>query len=203
MRAMVERTTSGRWTYAFVVISPAMTASPVVTSVSQATRDEGSSASRASSTASEMASATLSGWPSVTDSDVKRMRSCTAVPHWGSERKKKGPTPCCRALGPSRTVVVKENDSPSAGQPVVEIGRIAHHVRESAFELVSRLLGRQRSKRGRGGELRVGGGDAAHDALHERHRARRDAHLPDAESEQRERHQGLRGHLAAHGHFDV
>src|SRR5215218_10723720 len=91
MRAIVERTTSGRWTYAFVVISPAITARPVVTSVSQATREAGSSASKASRTASEIASATLSGCPSVTDSDVKRQRSYTAVPHWGSERKKRGP----------------------------------------------------------------------------------------------------------------
>ena len=41
-------------------------------SVSQATRPVGSSASTASSTASETWSATLSGWPSVTDSEVKR-----------------------------------------------------------------------------------------------------------------------------------
>ena len=41
MRAIVSRTMSGRWTYAVVVISPAMTARPVVTSVSQATRAGG------------------------------------------------------------------------------------------------------------------------------------------------------------------
>src|SRR5215218_6864577 len=57
-----------------------MTARPVVTSVSQATRDAGSSLRRQSSTASEIASATLSGWPSVTDSDVKRARSYTGSP---------------------------------------------------------------------------------------------------------------------------
>ena len=57
-----------------VVISPATTASPVVTSVSQATRALGSLAMMASRTASEMASATLSGWPSVTDSEVKSTR---------------------------------------------------------------------------------------------------------------------------------
>src|SRR5258706_16234690 len=55
-----------------------MTARPVVTRVSQATRATGSFSRRQSSTASEMASATLSGCPSVTDSDVKRLRSCTA-----------------------------------------------------------------------------------------------------------------------------
>ena len=59
-------------TYVSVVISPATMTSPVVTSVSQATRPLRSSRSTASRTASETWSATLSGWPSVTDSDVKR-----------------------------------------------------------------------------------------------------------------------------------
>jgi hypothetical protein len=55
-----------------VVISPATITRPVVTSVSQATRLFGSSASMASSTASEIWSASLSGWPSVTDSEENR-----------------------------------------------------------------------------------------------------------------------------------
>src|SRR5690348_17619089 len=49
--------------------------SPVVTRVSQATRPIGSSFRTASRTASEIWSAILSGWPSVTDSEVKRKRS--------------------------------------------------------------------------------------------------------------------------------
>src|SRR5436853_7811518 len=48
-----------------------MTTSPVVISVSHATRPVGSSVSTASRTESEIWSAILSGWPSVTDSDVK------------------------------------------------------------------------------------------------------------------------------------
>ena len=52
------------------MISPATTTSPVVISVSHATRPFASSASTASSTASEIWSAILSGCPSVTDSDV-------------------------------------------------------------------------------------------------------------------------------------
>src|SRR5689334_13759157 len=55
---------------AFVEISPATTHRPVVTSVSHATRLYGSSASAASRTLSLIWSAILSGWPSVTDSDV-------------------------------------------------------------------------------------------------------------------------------------
>src|SRR6188472_2154189 len=58
-------------TYVSVVISPATTTSPVVISVSHATRAAGSSARIASSTESEIWSAILSGWPSVTDSEVK------------------------------------------------------------------------------------------------------------------------------------
>src|SRR3954454_2015039 len=59
-------------TYVSVEISPDTTTRPVFTSVSQATRPVGSSAITASRTPSEIWSATLSGWPSVTDSDVKR-----------------------------------------------------------------------------------------------------------------------------------
>ena len=57
-----------------VVTSPASITSPVVVSVSQATREPGSWASMASSTASEIWSHILSGWPIETDSDVKRER---------------------------------------------------------------------------------------------------------------------------------
>src|SRR3954468_18902713 len=59
-------------TYVVVEISPETTTSPVLTSVSQATRPRGSSRSTASRMPSEIWSATLSGWPSVTDSDVNR-----------------------------------------------------------------------------------------------------------------------------------
>src|SRR3954451_9101464 len=51
-----------------------MMARPVVTSVSHATRPVGSCARMASRIASEIWSAILSGWPSVTDSEVKRWR---------------------------------------------------------------------------------------------------------------------------------
>src|ERR671916_256244 len=72
MRRIVSRATSWMSTYVFVEISPDTTTSPVLTRVSHATRPYGSSASTASSTPSEIWSATLSGWPSVTDSDVNR-----------------------------------------------------------------------------------------------------------------------------------
>ena len=69
MDSTVWRTTSGTFTFTVVVISPATTTMPVVTSVSQATRPLGSSARIVSRMASEIWSAILSGWPSVTDSD--------------------------------------------------------------------------------------------------------------------------------------
>src|SRR4051794_37105998 len=68
----VSRAIRGMSMYVSVVISPATTIIPVVISVSHATRLTGSFASAASRTASEIWSAILSGWPSVTDSDVKR-----------------------------------------------------------------------------------------------------------------------------------
>src|SRR6266516_677117 len=72
MSPIVSRTTFEMSTYVSVEISPATTTSPVVISVSQATRPSGSLPSTASRTESEIWSATLSGWPSVTDSEVKR-----------------------------------------------------------------------------------------------------------------------------------
>src|SRR3989339_602855 len=69
---MVSRTITGKSSWAVVVISPAIMARPVVTRVSQATRANLSWAMMASKIASEIWSATLSGCPSVTDSEVKR-----------------------------------------------------------------------------------------------------------------------------------
>src|SRR5438552_17297937 len=72
MSAIRSRTSLGMSTYVSVEISPATATRPVVISVSQATRPSGSLPSTASRTESEIWSATLSGWPSVTDSEVKR-----------------------------------------------------------------------------------------------------------------------------------
>src|ERR1700722_16488126 len=66
----VLRTMASTSTHALVVTSPATITTPVLTSVSQATRPFGSAARMAPSTASEIWSATLSGWPSERDSEV-------------------------------------------------------------------------------------------------------------------------------------
>ncbi len=79
IRRTTSRTICGISTYASVVTSPATCTRPVVTIVSTATRDVGSCARSASRIASEIWSQTLSGCPSVTDSDVKRRSS--AMPH--------------------------------------------------------------------------------------------------------------------------
>src|SRR5258707_15138281 len=72
MSRTVLRTNASTSTHADVVTSPATTTTPVLISVSQATRPRLSSFRMASRTASEIWSATLSGWPSETDSDVNR-----------------------------------------------------------------------------------------------------------------------------------
>ena len=66
-------------------ISPPSTTRPSLISVSQATRDSASCSSIASSTASEIWSAILSGWPSDTDSEVKTLNSDIDPPRqWGA-----------------------------------------------------------------------------------------------------------------------
>src|SRR5690625_4521157 len=70
MPRMTLRAMSSTSIHASVVISPAMMATPVLTMVSQATRARLSCARMASSMASDRASATLSGCPSETDSEV-------------------------------------------------------------------------------------------------------------------------------------
>src|SRR3954463_1041868 len=72
---MVSRTMLGMSAYAWVVTSPATCTWPVVISVSTATRLRGSCARSASRMPSLIWSAILSGWPSVTDSEVNRRRA--------------------------------------------------------------------------------------------------------------------------------
>src|SRR5689334_3790700 len=72
MRRIVLRAMCWKSTSALVVISPASTTRLFFTSVSAATRERGSWAKIASSTASEIWSATLSGCPSDTDSEVNK-----------------------------------------------------------------------------------------------------------------------------------
>src|SRR5229473_838512 len=72
MPRMVSRIVRWMSRSACVVTSPMTTHSPFVIALSHATRACGSCASMPSSTASETWSHTLSGWPSVTDSEVRR-----------------------------------------------------------------------------------------------------------------------------------
>src|SRR3546814_8021510 len=73
MSRITLRVSASRSIQALVVISPATIATPVLTMVSQATRARLSWARIASSTASEIWSAILSGWTSENDSEVKRV----------------------------------------------------------------------------------------------------------------------------------
>ena len=72
----------GMSTYVLVVTSPATWTCPVVISVSTATLLSGSSLIIESRIASLIWSAILSGWPSVTDSEVnsRRATSCLRPP---------------------------------------------------------------------------------------------------------------------------
>src|SRR5208283_3694033 len=79
MSCTTWRTTGVSSTRAWVVTSPATTTRPVVVSDSHATREPESWASMASSTASEIWSHILSGWPIETDSEVKSERAAIAV----------------------------------------------------------------------------------------------------------------------------
>src|SRR3954467_1484455 len=72
MSRTVSRTTFWNSTYCDVVISPNTSTRPVVVAVSHATRALVSTARMESRMASEIWSHILSGWPSVTDSEVKR-----------------------------------------------------------------------------------------------------------------------------------
>src|SRR5512143_2569842 len=79
MSRTVSRTTAWKSTYVVVVISPRTMTRPVVVAVSQATRASGSSRMIASRMASEIWSHILSGWPSVTDSEVNRYWSASTM----------------------------------------------------------------------------------------------------------------------------
>src|ERR1700716_3400633 len=70
---MTSRTIVGMSAYASVVTSPATWTWPVVISVSTATRLRGSLLSSPSRMESLIASQILSGWPSVTDSEVNNL----------------------------------------------------------------------------------------------------------------------------------
>src|SRR5690349_5183549 len=77
MSRTASRTSAAMSAYPVVVTSPAMWTWPVVMRVSTATRARGSSVSSASRTVSLIRSAILSGWPSVTDSEVNRRSGTT------------------------------------------------------------------------------------------------------------------------------
>src|SRR6185312_2969698 len=82
MPRITLRVSASMSTHALVVISPATMATPVLTSVSQATCACLSCARIASRTASDIWSATLSGWPSETDSEVNRWLLIVALLPW-------------------------------------------------------------------------------------------------------------------------
>src|SRR5687767_7047056 len=188
MRSIVARTICGMCTYVVVVISPATQASPVVTSVSHATRAAGSSVRMASRTASEIWSAILSGCPSVTDSDVNSWRSRTS---YGVREELAGRPES------GRLKLADDIPFPHRGQPAVQERCIAEGRMQTPAKLPLRGDGRSRGQCSLGRFDRDVGADAADEPLHERHGTRRNTELTQPESDERERHQRLRCHLAA------
>ena len=85
-----------------VVTSPATCTWPVVISVSTATRLRGSSVSSASRIESLIWSAILSGWPSVTDSEVNRRRATVLLLRLGRIERVHGRRPSSRRSGRAR-----------------------------------------------------------------------------------------------------
>src|SRR5207344_373008 len=114
----VRRTTVGISMYSDVEISPATITRPVVTSVSQATRHSGSTARIASRTASEILSASLSGWPSVTDSEEKRYARLIAGEHSSGSRRLRRGAGSVRGVATGRAL-----DGEQLGEAVADRGR--------------------------------------------------------------------------------
>src|SRR5919197_1847471 len=181
MSASLPRTFAGMSTQMSVVISPATTTRPVVISVSQATRPFGSSASTASRTVSEIWSATLSGCPSVTDSEVKRKSRTkrrrlldleedvegARVPRAGAPREERAQR--CEVRGP----LLRRGDAAEPDQALDHRVRVLEvHVDEAAVRIG------QSGRRLRALEVRVVGElVAGRLVLGDGGRARRDEHL--------------------------
>src|SRR5439155_19084900 len=114
-------------TYPSVVISPETNTTPVVTRVSHATRLLGSLASIASKTASLIWSASLSGCPSVTDSDENRWPVLMIARVYR------------RVRSPARTTSLGAGLSPRAREPSDEVahGRRELRLRPRAHRYIS------------------------------------------------------------------
>src|SRR3984957_10735292 len=113
----------GMSTYVLVVTSPATCTWPVVMSVSTATWLSGSSLSIASKIASLIWSAILSGWPSVTDSEVNNRRATLLI---SIQKEPADQVKCSRTnqrARPSRSTAGRRSDQPGGHQLPDEIGQ--------------------------------------------------------------------------------
>src|SRR2546423_3636763 len=179
-------------TYVFVVISPPTTTRPVVISVSHATRPSESSLSTASSTASEIWSATLSGWPSVTDSEVKRNSRATElldrheaadpshvavlrpVDEYGLERRRVGPGLGQAGRRARAGGEVVDGRQRGVQVDVQEAGRLVRGLGAGARLLEERIVGEPLAAPPDRGERRAARGDddqALRDAVEDRRAA--------------------------------
>src|SRR6185295_8790959 len=202
MDSMVCRAMSATLMLAWVVISPATTAMPVVTRVSHATRPAGSRDRMASSTASEIWSATLSGWPSVTDSEVKTWRLLPAMETLRAERRWWTDPAVGRRGRPERRCKLAR-PPPSRQRRLrleqTDVEELADH----APERFGDLLGLRRGEGFGGGRLGRLLGHGANDPLHQRQRGRRHTEPVVAQADQQHRAERFRRHLAAHAYRQI
>src|ERR1044072_1610369 len=115
-------------TYVVVEISPETTTRPVFTSVSHATRPVGSSRSTASRTPSEIWSAILSGWPSVTDSEVNRYSLSLWLMRRESVASRPAAAPAVRLPALALLALVEVDDHPDPLQTVPLADPVLHEV---------------------------------------------------------------------------
>src|SRR5690554_2561231 len=124
-----------------------MCTSPVVTRVSTATRAAGSCSSRASRIASETWSQTLSGCPSVTDSEVKRRMSGSGMqrildPARVGTKPVSTPPPLPRVTGssyPGAMAIVHELSRAEARRVAVRAQLLEAHRPDDMLEVLRRL----------------------------------------------------------------
>src|SRR5690606_30955830 len=153
---------------------------PVVTSVSHATRPCGSCDRIASSTASEIWSVTLSGCPSVTDSDVNTCRLATAM---GAMSRKRGWVTRHEDAEASKLAVHQWPGNAAFGIEQAQVGMPAGHVAQR-LEHATRETGVECL---RGRALRLRGRHGAHEPLDERQCRRRDTEPAVAEADEQQR----------------
>jgi hypothetical protein len=105
---------------------------------------------------------------------------------------------CLKPTGAFEDISIVE-----CGQPFAQEWRITERSHETAAELTFGLPGRSRFERRIRRFRSYGNADAPDDALDEWYSPPGDAQAPDAQTDQCERHQRLRGHFTTNGDLEA